>query len=61
MTSNRYRGIGDTIKSLEAFQKGLQRAQKEEDPEQEAEVLRQLGITYSSSGDRVRAIHMYPN
>lgn len=46
-------------KSLEAFQKGLQRAQEDEDPEQEAEVLRQLGITYSASGDRVHAIDIY--
>jgi hypothetical protein len=49
----------DTNHSLEAFQKGLRRVQQVEDPEQEAEVLRQLGITYSSAGDRVHAIEMY--
>lgn len=51
--------VGDSNHSLEAFQKGLQSVQRVEDPEQEAEVLRQLGITYSSAGDRVHSIEMY--
>lgn len=51
--------MGDTNHSLEAFQKGLHRVQQVEDTEQEAEVLRQLGITYSSAGDRVHAIEIY--
>ena len=52
--------MGDTNQSLEAFQKGLQGVQQVEDTEQEAEVLRQLGITYSSAGHRVQAIEIYP-
>jgi hypothetical protein len=53
--------VGDTNHSLEAFQKGLQKVQQVEDTEQEAEVLRQLGITYSSAGERLQAINIYPS